>query len=84
MKRKLRLNAETLKVLSRAQARQVGGGDSEETACVTCDSCVTECDTCAGGSSTDYTWVQCDGCECLTNSFHPQGCSGAETCEVCN
>ena len=68
MKRKLRLNSETLKVLSRSQAKQVAGG-SDQTACVSCACNHTENDTCAGTTSTDDTWFWCGQCE--------------ETCDGC-
>ena len=64
MRRKLRLSSETLRVLSRSQARQVAGGISIE---CSQGECATDND-CSGGPgapcedpTNDYTWAQCDG-----------------------
>jgi len=76
MKRKLRLSAETLRVLSESQARRVaGGGTDEENPCEEtgqctmpswCDGCGATLDqTCWGGfchGASDNTWCSCTNC----------------------
>lgn len=72
MARKLRLNSETLKVLSQSQAQRVVGANGG-----------TE-DTCATVTSTDYTWIWCDYCRqsCTVCLPDPTVC-GTETFVEC-
>jgi hypothetical protein len=73
MKRKLRLHAETLRVLSKTQARQVGGGVTSECSLAAC----ATSEGCSGGDTNpcedptnDYTWAQCEGtCGAVTCVF---------------
>lgn len=69
MTRRLRLNSETLKVLSQSQAQRVVGATAE--ACVTND--CTE-DTCVTVTSTDYTWIWCDYCRDSCYPCVSEGC----------
>lgn len=88
-KRKLRLSAETLRVLSESQAKQVVGGDET-------DQCTGPCtfdQTCGGSHSCSDTCetgnhgvTRCDPCVTDTNDCTGStmcGTCGAPTCSTC-
>ena len=86
MKRKLRLSSETLKVLSREQARGVVGGTEDQ--CQNTYDCTQINNPCVGPTSTDYTWFQCNGCEATcdanTECCGPTGQNGMSVCLCTN